>query len=413
MKIRFRIFFTNIFLGLLLWINFSLYFSQTSPSNNISPKHECVQRLNFLEEELKQEELGLRMQEVFPEGLVFVNVLYGLSWCEVARKCDKESVLYSRALAEARFAFSEIDKDDSKYTFPSYLEPEYGIFYQGWSNYLLSNIIDIQNSASITLEEREASINKCAIISEAFNKSSSPFLETYDEQAWPADASIAIASLSLVPSSQNEAVVKRWVSNVKNHLDEYTGMIPHKSDPFTGEVIEGARGCSSSLILRMLSEIDADFASEQFELYQKHFMFTRFGLPAIREYPKGKSGWGDIDSGPVVMGVGFAGTIVAVGVFQKLNEPKLADNLYQTITSFGLQTQSSNQKKVLWGIFPMGDAFITWARLSGSDESSNNSDDNAGNWRSEFHLWSLLFAIILILWQYRKRIFSKNSPNDK
>ncbi|MFT6717001.1 MAG: hypothetical protein ACJA0Q_001651 [Saprospiraceae bacterium] len=387
-----------------MWVNVSLYFN--TQGKGMTKNHELIARLNFLEEELKQNDLGDRMQSLFPEGKVFVNALYGLSWCEVARQSDKSSDLYARSLVEARFAYSEIIADDCKLSFPIYLDPEYGIFYQGWSNYLLSNILDVQDSSTITEDEFTSSQYKCGIISDAIKSASSPYIETYQGQSWPADVSIAIASLSLVKTEEHKILINKWVEDVKQHLDEYTGMIPHKTNPATGETIEGARGCSSSLILRMLSEIDKSFADEQLKLYQNSFLFTRLGLPAIREYPKGKSGWGDIDSGPVVFGVGFAGTIVGVSAFQKLGHQQQADALYSTVTSFGFETKFGNEKHVLAGLLPMGDAFLTWSRLSINNNTMFTNypviKGGLGSWRLMFNLWSLLLMFSITLPMYLK-----------
>lgn len=179
--------------------------------------------------------------------------------------------------------------------------------------------------------------------------------------AWPADMTVAMASLShkrLLGNQQYEGVVRDWINKLRLNLDPQTKLIPHQVDPRSGAIIEGARGSSISLMIRLLSEIDPVFAKEQYKHYQTHFVGTTLGLPSVTEYPNGHYGDGDIDSGPVVFGVGFAATIVSIGTHAALGNIRLADDQFNTINAFGFPFQSSNTKRYLLGQLPIADAFI-------------------------------------------------------
>jgi hypothetical protein len=76
------VFIVSIFIA---WINFKLYsenFTKTEKPQDI------ILQLNFLERELKNNNLGERMQDIFPEGFVFTNALYGLSYIIIVKKGD-------------------------------------------------------------------------------------------------------------------------------------------------------------------------------------------------------------------------------------------------------------------------------------------------------------------------------------
>ena len=51
---------------------------------------------------LKNQNFGEKSQKVFPEGYVFINALYGLSWCEVIKNKDSNSFI-----CEVRFRLSQ------------------------------------------------------------------------------------------------------------------------------------------------------------------------------------------------------------------------------------------------------------------------------------------------------------------
>lgn len=266
------------------------------------------------------------MQNVFPEGFVFANVLYGLSWCEIGL-VDSSLSSKEKALNEALYAYNQISSSKAKSIFDPTLNPENGIFYLGWNNYLLSKILLLDTNFNGSRYYKMVYNKNCDLIANALTHNSSPFLQSYQNQAWPADMCVAMASLSnyeRINDSRFKNIIKNWVTQIKAKVDPRTKLIPHKVNHENGKTIEGARGCSISLILRLLSEIDHTFSKEQYTLYKKNFVTTTFGLPCVNEYPVGLCGSGDIDSGPVIFGVGFAGTIVSIGTFSAMEDYELA-----------------------------------------------------------------------------------------
>lgn len=389
MKIFLSIFklFWLLVTALILWINFHLYLVEISASEK---RKDIVRQLNFLKKELNDNNLGEKMQQIYPEGFIFVNALYGLSWFELALNANNQK-FKKEALHEALYAYDQITAPEATWNFDANIYPEYGIFYLGWNNYLLSKILQIDVAFSerneyISLYERQ-----CNLISTALQRQKSPFLPSYENLAWPADMTVAMASLScyrLLTNQQKEGVIRDWIEKLRLNLDPQTKLIPHRVDPNSGAIIEGARGSSCSLMIRMLSEIDPDFAKEQYKQYQKLFVGTTFGLPSVTEYPNGQSGEGDIDSGPVIFGVGFAATIVSIGTHGAMGNIRLANDQFNTINAFGFPFHYSNSKRYLFGQLPIADAFIAWSR-----SSSIISDSEKSDFRIHFHFISLLIIL--------------------
>ncbi len=389
---------------IILRINFKLHSENHSIPES---KNDILLQLNFLETELKENNLGVRMQRIFPEGLVFINALYGLAWCELAISDSTDSKLKKKAINEALFAFDNIDADRARWSFPKYLNPEYGIFYNGWRNYLLSKVFCIDKE----FENSEYYFSKLQTqsdaIANAIDSSQTPYLESYGRQSWPADTYIAMASLAnynKVFGARYNHNIKQWMEKVCERLDTKTGMIPHKVDSKTGNSIQGARGCSMILMLRMLGEIDAKFAEEQYKLFEDNFVTTTFGLPSIREYPKGQKGLGDIDSGPVIFGVGFSATIVGIGTFAMYDNLDLSKRQYKTINAFGFVRKTKTAKKYLYGILPMADAFIAWGRATELSSKPELTYNDERFWRLKFHLISVIVLVLIWMIYFRKRI---------
>lgn len=389
----------------LVWINVHLY----NPTLSSEEKQEDIaKQLNFLEEELKEQGLGRRMQGIFPEGYVFVYALYGLSWAELAQHLSTRPDLQLKAIEEAIYAYEAIDSDTGKQPFSESLSPAYGIYYSGWRNYLLSKLISIpddfpgKTALALTFQQR------CEEIATAFGSQQSPYLSSYYGQSWPADSFLAMASLATHDQFYGPVFkrdIAQWLTKVRKHLDPETGMLAHKTDAVTGNMLESPRGGSMTLMLRLLAEIDEGLAKEQYTLFNKHFVSTALGLPMVREYQKGTFGTGDVDSGPVILGTGFAGTIVSIGTFQAFGEPERAENQYTTVRVFGMAREHDEQKYFLLGVLPMADAFIAWSR-STPEMIPSNAEPPGAFWRLKFQLLSLFVPLLLIGLYFRKQLIA-------
>lgn len=390
---------------LILWINVKLHSENLSFSET---KSDIIFQLNLLESELKTNDAGQKMQQVYPEGFVFINALYGLAWCELAlADTSNDQKLKEKAISEALYAYNAINSDIAKSTFDTYLKPENGIFYFGWRNYLLSKILTL-DTTFVDHKSYVATFSiHCNTIKNALGKTDNPYLESYNNQAWPADMFIAVASLSnhdKIFNSEYKSDIKIWLERVKQRLDSKTNMVPHSVDSKTGEPTQGARGCSMSLILRMLPEIDSTFANEQFKLFEPAFVSTTLGLPSIREYPVGQKGVEDVDSGPVIFGVGFAATIVSIGTFSFFNKNYLADKQYKIINAFGFEMEDNNMKSYMFGKLPVADAFIAWGRASSLKNNLNNNAIVGNYWSVKFHLISLIVIFPFWIFYFRKSL---------
>src|SRR5690606_21723034 len=151
--------------------------------------------------------------------------------------------------------------------------------------------------------------------------------------------------------------VRRWLDKVRRRLDPRTGLIPHRADAETGAPAEMARGSSQSLIHRFLPDIDPAFAREQYLRFREHHLAFPLGLgPAVREYPHGVDGAGDVDSGPLLLGVSLSATTVALGAAQVNGDASLARALANYGELAGLPIGTPWTKRYAFGLLPIGDA---------------------------------------------------------
>jgi hypothetical protein len=338
------------------------------------------------------------MQGYYPEGFVFMNVLYGLSWCEMASAADHQSGLYKEAHDEIQFSYDQVNSEKGKAVFEKDRPIPYGAFYTGWNNYLLGKKLSIEDSQARDSSEINLYNSQCTLIISALQKSETPFPESYPHVCWPADGVVAIASVALAerigyPAYRGD--ISSWIDRVKSNLDP-NGLVPHSTQYADGKPKESARGSSQSLILNFLFEIDSTFAREQFTIYKDKFLTTRLGLPGICEFPTSEKGNGDIDSGPVIFGIGGAASIVGLRTMTTFGENKTAIGLRNGIEAFGFTSTVDGRKKFLFGKIPMADGFIAWA--NSKEITKDKMLSTSEHWRWKFQLYSfLIFALMLFL----------------
>ncbi|MEV6221402.1 hypothetical protein AB0M13_07100 [Nocardia fluminea] len=298
-------------------------------------------------------------QQLFPEGYVFSNVLYGLAWVQAAHT---DSGLRDDALREARWALARVESDEGRAVFSPGLQPAYGVFWAGWTNWLRGAILSLDPSDTAAVQRFST---HSAVIAQAFSASGTPFLQAYRGQAWPVDSTVAIASLRLhdkLFGAQYAGVIDRWLEQAEARLDPETGLLPHQVSPTDGSMLTGARATSQTAILRFLPEIDPAFARGQYARYRDRFVAYPGGFgPAVREFPKGVDGSGDVDSGPLVAGISLSATVVALGAARMNGDSALAAAIGSEGELIGLPVDLPWSKRYAFGLLPIGDAFVVWS----------------------------------------------------
>ncbi|MEV4083187.1 hypothetical protein AB0J43_23255 [Nonomuraea fuscirosea] len=305
-------------------------------------------------------------QALFPEGYFFLHVLYGLTWVELGLRVPGET--RAEALREARWALERLETPPGRAPFSAELVPEYGVFYRGWCNWLRGGVLSLQPAGRRDAGESRRFAADSAALAEAFDVSPSPYLEAYPGQAWPVDSTVAVASLRLhdtLEPPRHAATVARWLELVRERLDPSTGLLPHRAAPGTGEPEEVARGSSQSMIQRFLPDIDPGFAAGQYLRFRDRYVVTPLGLgPAVREYPSGMDGPGDVDSGPLPLGVSLSATAVTLGAAQVHGDAALAGALDRYGELAGLPVGTPWTKRYAFGLMPIGDAFLAWSKTA-------------------------------------------------
>lgn len=380
------------FLLLFIWIlflNIKLYHTpKIIQDEQEQVNQEVIYQLYHLKDQFG-EGAAQEMQRLFPEGFIFLHALYVLTWSDIAADLNPESEAFAVAIKEIDTSLGRMQSEQGKRIFPKNMDFTYGAFYNGWTAYSIGNRLRLQSDSLLEVRLKQI----CKRIATAYRKKDYNYLKSYQGGIWPADNLLCLASLRLhdrIFDANYQSVADSCLLQIKANLDPETGLIPHSISTETMKVREGARGSSQSLINNFLVEIDSIFAFEQFRIYKEFFVENRLGLIGIREYPKGRVGKGDIDSGPVIWNIGGASSIVGMRTFMQYGKVEIARSLQNSVEAFGVPIRLNKKKRYLFGVLPMADAFIAWGNALNQKHSMETSFP-----KGKFHLISLIVLTIL------------------
>jgi len=160
-------------------------------------------------------------------------------------------------------------------------------------------------------------------------------VETYPDEVYPADIAAVIASIALhdtATTGDRQAEILALTQRFyERFVDADTGMVIQAVDASTGEAVDRPRASGSALSAYYLAFADAEVATQLFQSVSGSQVLQLPIGAAIKEYPVGEQGAGDIDSGEIVMGASPSATAFAIGGARLTNNEALYRNLYQTV----------------------------------------------------------------------------------
>ncbi len=144
---------------------------------------------------------------------------------------------------------------------------------------------------------------------------------------WPADQTVTLASLARYDAAHGTALLQQpldaWRAVMEKHLDAKTGL-PVSEVTGMGPGATYPRGCAQSYITRYLRESDPELAAKWWAAYREHFLVRIGAVVGFREWPRGVERKGDVDSGPIILGIGTAASALGIAAAKAQGDVALA-----------------------------------------------------------------------------------------
>jgi hypothetical protein len=205
------------------------------------------------------------------------------------------------------------------------------------------------------------------------------FIETYPGETYPADVAMAVGSIGLydqvlgqaagqAAGTGHRALLRDFAASFRAvAVDPRSGLAYQRLDPSTGRATGAPRASGTALCVYAFSFADRELSRQLFDALAVGQRAALFGFGAVREYPPGHAGVGDIDSGPVLLGVSVSATGFALAGARLFEERGLFTELYRTADLFGVPVGGAYGRLFLSG-GPLGNAILlamltaTWQR---------------------------------------------------
>lgn len=144
-------------------------------------------------------------------------------------------------------------------------------------------------------------------------------IDDYPGQCYPTDIIGAITGIhraDTVLKTDHSTFVQRAMRGFQPPQADPYGLPPYNSNANSGAPQSDSRGCGTSFALICSPEIWPLAAQAWYQSYDAHFWQKRMGLVGFCEFaketPKDQV-FSDVDSGPVVLGFGFAASAFSTG----------------------------------------------------------------------------------------------------
>lgn len=145
-------------------------------------------------------------------------------------------------------------------------------------------------------------------------------------------AIVALTDYAQLNNGKYQNTVNRWIQRAKSKwIDSETGLL-RSFLPLDGNtsVLSPIKGSYSTLNTYYLTQIDPEFAKEQYAHLKEVFLKDSW-LTGFKEYPDGSGFLGmDVDAGPIIFGLSPSGTAFGIGCATYFNDTDLRKDFLKT-----------------------------------------------------------------------------------
>jgi hypothetical protein len=227
--------------------------------------------------------------------------------------------------------------------------------YLGYANLALSmlRLVDAQTGyAELSDELTDALARRLAAAPHGL-------FETYPGEAYPPDMAMVAGSIALhdcAVGRPERPFMPVWRAAFTRYIDRDSGLLYQTASAASGATAGAPRGSGAAISAYALSFADEQLSRQLYDgLRRQQVSVLGFGM--MREYPSGYAGTGDIDSGPVLLGVGVSATGFALAAARLYGDRRLFTELYRTVDLFGVPLSDSKGRHFMSG-GPLGNAIM-------------------------------------------------------
>jgi len=184
-------------------------------------------------------------------------------------------------------------------------------------------------------------------------------LQTYPGETYPPDQAVLLAAVEL-GGHDTSAWRARWV---RQAVDPQTGLLYQRLDPATGQPSDVARGSGTALAAWTLGLAGLPEGRSLWQAARTHLLVQGAGLAALREVPAHAPARMDVDSGPVILGLGLSASGFALGAARTQGDRPTFRHLHRLAWLVGAPAEAFGRRRWVAG-GAVGDALLLAAEAT-------------------------------------------------
>jgi len=256
----------------------------------------------------------------FPEGSLFPYVFPAMTWTNLAMRDprlradarEKIEILIEAILPAVLLATNPPDRDLSRLR-----DYESQAVMLGQLNLVLGCYKHVGGDDRYGAVHRRVS----QVLAQALRSRQGQPLDSYPMLVWPFDTIPVLLSLHLADPERYADVIDAHLDWIDTHgLDPETELPYSRLDARSLAPTVGPRGCDLSYRVALLAQLDRQRARDLYGRYTRTFWIRRHFAAGFAEWPEGKGDHADIDSGPVIMGLGTAATGLGIAATRAVDD---------------------------------------------------------------------------------------------
>ncbi|WP_433724730.1 hypothetical protein ACQP0C_28160 [Nocardia sp. CA-129566] len=176
-------------------------------------------------------------------------------------------------------------------------------------------------------------------------------LDTFPGEAYPTDVAAVAAGIAVhgrVTGVDHTAVLSHWAQQVRAvQIDRGTGLVLQRMG-VDGQAHDAPRASGTGLAACFAGFANRALAEELATgLFRQERSFL--GFSTIHEYGDGYAGVGDMDSGPLILGISVSATGFALAPAHSFGHRDMFTRLFRTADLFGLSLRSGTRLRFATG----------------------------------------------------------------
>lgn len=186
-------------------------------------------------------------------------------------------------------------------------------------------------------------------------------LETYPRELYPVDNAAVLGSLLLharTTGAGHEAVTTPMLDRFRRAWrDPASGLLFQSLDPHDGGPLDDPRASGTTLAAMLLGHGEEEVSRGLYESARATCAGSLLGFGFVREHPFGRSGPGDIDSGPLIFGISPSATGFLMAPARRFGDREQFVAMHRTAHLMGAPVARDGRRGYVTG-GPLGNALL-------------------------------------------------------